>query len=92
MTQRLHVLIAGRVQGVGFRYAVYHLAQTLGLCGWVRNLPDSRVEAVFEGPRETLDQMLDWCHRGPRLASVTDVTPTWEEAEAPRYDAFHLRM
>ena len=91
MTHRLHVLIAGRVQGVGFRYATARRAQELGLNGWVRNLVDSRVEAVFEGPREILEEMLVWCQAGPRFASVRSVEPDWETGDA-QYDGFRLRM
>ncbi len=90
MTQRLHVLIRGRVQGVGFRYSTYHEALGLGLDGWVRNLPDGRVEAVFEGDKDTLDQMLAWCQRGPRMAQVTHVEAAWETGD-PKYDAFRMR-
>lgn len=91
MTSRLHVLISGRVQGVGFRYATYHEAVARGLNGWVRNLPDSRVEALFEGPKEVLDHMLEWCRHGPRFADVTSVDHTWSEGD-PGYGEFQLRM
>jgi acylphosphatase len=90
MVDRLHVFIAGRVQGVGFRYSTARQATALGLTGWVRNLPDGRVEAEFEGPKPALDDMLGWCREGPALAHVTDVTLEWESGEA-RYDRFSLR-
>lgn len=90
MVDRLHVFITGRVQGVGFRYSTARQANALGLTGWVRNLPDDRVEAEFEGPKMALDDMLDWCRSGPALAGVTDVELQWESGEA-RYDRFRLR-
>lgn len=90
MADRLHTLIEGRVQGVGFRYATCAQARALGLAGWVRNLADGRVEAVFEGPRKTLNDMLAWIHDGPRFADVQQVEATWESGE-PQYDSFRLR-
>ena len=90
MTDRLHVYVQGRVQGVGFRYATYAEALELGLAGWVRNLPDGCVEAEFEGPRERLELMLDWCRRGPRMARVSGVEGRWEAGD-PLYQGFRLR-
>lgn len=90
MIDRLHVFIEGRVQGVGFRYAVLERAATLGLTGWVRNLPDGRVEAEFEGAYVSLEEILDWCRHGPRYASVTHVDAAWEQGE-PRYQGIHCR-
>ena len=63
----------GSVQGVGFRYATVSRASSLGLGGWVRNRRDGAVEAVFEGPAERVESMVDWCRRGPRGASVEGV-------------------
>ncbi|MBF2067970.1 MAG: acylphosphatase [Calothrix sp. C42_A2020_038] len=68
-----HVLVSGRVQGVGYRYATVETATQLGLNGWVRNLPDKRVEAVFEGERAIVEQMIRWCHEGPPAALVETV-------------------
>ncbi len=70
---RLRVKIRGRVQGVWFRASTRDEAVRLGLSGWVRNLPDGRVEAVFEGPEEGLEKMLAWCRQGPSLAEVIEV-------------------
>jgi acylphosphatase len=75
---RTHVLITGKVQGVGYRFATAQVATQLGLTGWVQNLPDGRVEAVFEGDRATVSQMLDWCHQGPPMAIVATVAATPE--------------
>ncbi len=70
----VHVYISGTVQGVGYRYSTLEMAQHLGVKGWVRNLPDDRVEAVFEGEAVTIEQMLAWCRQGPPAARVRDVT------------------
>ncbi len=71
--KRAHVLVAGKVQMVGYRYSTVQQASKLGLNGWVRNLADGRVEAVFEGNQAAIEQMIAWCHRGPTAAVVTDV-------------------
>ena len=83
MRQRVHVHIAGLVQGVGFRYATYRQASSLELTGWVCNLPDGRVEAVFEGERSILDRMIEWCAQGPGLSRVDSVECTWDESDEP---------
>lgn len=80
-TTRARVKIAGRVQGVYFRASTCQEAQGLGVTGWVRNCSDGSVELVAEGPREKLDQLIAWCHRGPAGARVTEVTVHWEEPE-----------
>lgn len=69
----VRVLVSGRVQGVGFRYATQQTAVEHGLTGWVRNLPDGRVEAVFHGPAEAVDAVLTWCEQGPPPARVESV-------------------
>lgn len=68
--KRVHVHVAGRVQGVWYRASAARKASELGLTGWVRNLPDGRVELVAEGNAETVDALLSWCRRGPPLARV----------------------
>jgi len=68
--KRLHVYISGRVQGVFFRAYTQETAQSLNLGGWVRNLPDGRVEAVFEGNEKNITTMLAWCKKGPPYAVV----------------------
>src|SRR6476659_7664074 len=77
---RVHVWISGRVQGVGFRYFTCEQAERLGLGGWVRNLGDGRVEAVFEGPAAEVAQVVSWCRGGPSGAWVSDLRT---EAENP---------
>jgi len=77
--KRVHLFVSGRVQGVFFRVHTRDLAQKLGLSGFVRNLPDGRVEVVAEGPEEKLQELIEFCHRGPPLAHVTHVEIRWEE-------------
>ncbi len=78
--ERVHLLVNGRVQGVGYRYATKMMATQLGLTGWVKNLADGRVEAVAEGPREKLESLASWAKQGPSSARVEDVAATWSEA------------
>ena len=78
---RAHVFISGRVQGVGYRYSTIDEAERLGVNGWVRNLPDGRVEAVFEGSREIVEEIIRWCHKGPRAAVVKEVAVEYESPE-----------
>jgi acylphosphatase len=75
---RAHVMVSGRVQGVFFRQETAQRARTRGVSGWVRNLPDGRVEAVLEGSRDSVDSMVAWMHQGPRWAGVEDVEVSWE--------------
>ena len=85
----VHVLISGKVQGVGYRYSTVQEAQKLGIRGWVRNLLDGRVEAIFEGTEPLIEQMLQWCHEGPGSAKVMDVTI--ETVEPQLYQGFEVR-
>ena len=78
MKTRAHVNISGRVTGVFFRHHTQELAQRLGLGGWVRNTSDGGVEAVFEGDKKSIEEMLNFCHRGPPGARVTNVEVEWE--------------
>lgn len=75
---RAHLWISGRVQGVCFRAYTSDEAQKLGLDGWVRNLYDGRVEALFEGDRDRVDMAVAWCRHGPANARVDDVELKWE--------------
>lgn len=90
-TQRIHAFVAGRVQGVNFRYHTVIEAQRLGLTGWVRNTRDGRVETVAEGERERLERFVEFLHRGPRAARVTDVQVTWEEPSG-EFREFEVRF
>ena len=73
MNIRCHVIISGKVQGVFFRSSTKGTAIKLGSTGWVRNGVDGNVEAVFEGKKESIEQMIDWCRKGPELARVMDI-------------------
>jgi acylphosphatase len=78
---RYRVLISGLVQGVSFRDACRRTAERQGVSGWVRNLPDGSVEAVFEGPDEAVDALVEWSRHGPQLAVVKDVRVRAEPPE-----------
>ncbi|MDH5443003.1 MAG: acylphosphatase [Candidatus Hadarchaeaceae archaeon] len=78
MKARAHMLVSGMVQGVSFRYYTQDLAQRLGVHGWVRNTRDGQVEAMFEGEKEVVERMLEFCRRGPSGASVTNFKVKWE--------------
>lgn len=79
MKKRAHVYVSGRVQGVFFRATTREEAGKREVTGWVKNLPDGRVEAVFEGEEEKVQEMVDFCHRGSRVAQVDDVEVEWED-------------
>lgn len=76
---RARLLISGRVQGVFFRASCRDEAALRGLSGWVRNLPDGRVEALLQGTREKVEDMIRWCYRGPSGARVSAIDVTYEE-------------
>jgi len=75
---RLHAIVKGLVQGVGYRFFVIKRAELLGLTGWVKNLPDRTVEVVAEGDRELLEELIKELWKGPSAAQVTDVVVNWE--------------
>jgi acylphosphatase len=79
MKARAHVLVSGDVQGVFFRATTRDMASRLGLGGWVRNTSSGKVEAVFEGDREKVQEMVEFCTRGPPGAHVDDVEVRWEK-------------
>ncbi|MEM3094950.1 MAG: acylphosphatase, partial [Nitrososphaera sp.] len=70
---RAHVLVSGKVQGVYFRQNTKQVATQHKVAGWVRNLPDGRVEAILEGDEAAVNEVIKWCHVGPPKASVQDV-------------------
>lgn len=74
-----HVFITGRVQGVYFRYRTRDEAKKYGVTGWVRNLRDGRVEAVFEGNNENVDKLIDFADKGPSGAKVLNVDVSWQD-------------
>jgi acylphosphatase len=90
MKARAHVFVTGRVQGVFFRSQTRHIADRYSVKGWVRNLPDGRVEAVFEGEKEAVEALIEFCKHGPSGARVTNVDLTWEPYTGT-LDRFRIR-
>ncbi|MEI7637035.1 MAG: acylphosphatase [Syntrophus sp. (in: bacteria)] len=88
--KRIHVIISGRVQGVAFRASTRKAAVTLNLAGWVKNLWDGQVEAVFEGEDNHVEIMRRWCEHGPPLARVTGVDSSDEDYTGEFMD-FNIR-
>ena len=86
---RCRVLVSGQVQGVNFRHTCRMMAQERGVHGWVRNLPDGRVEAVFEGPAADVEYLVEWARSGPLLAAVSEVAVQSEQPEG--LTAFRIR-
>ena len=86
---RVRVFVSGLVQGVGYRYSTMNQAKYFGLGGWVRNLPDGRVEAVFEGSKKAVEGMIGWCRDGPTSATVSELVWEYEDPEGER--TFELR-
>ena len=89
-THRVHVFYGGRVQGVGFRYTAEAIAHRLGLTGWVKNLPDGRVEIVCEGPKEKIDTLLSEVQQG--LARHIQKTDCVWEAPTNEYEDFRVEF
>ena len=79
MKTRAHVFVSGRVQGVFFRAETKYEADKRKVNGWVRNLPDGRVEAVFEGEKDSTDELIEFCRKGPPRARVENIKVTWED-------------
>ncbi|MFC6718751.1 acylphosphatase [Natrialbaceae archaeon GCM10025810] len=86
---RAHVFVSGTVQGVHYRANTRDTAQEMGVDGWVKNLDDGRVEAIFEGPEEAVEGMIEWCHEGSPAAAVEDVAVEYEELQGE--DGFKIR-
>ena len=79
MKKRVRIVVSGTVQGVGYRWHCRREASARGIGGFVRNLPDGRVEAVLEGDAAAVDAMVDWCRSGPRSASVSSAVTADEQ-------------
>ncbi|PGF17096.1 acylphosphatase [Natrinema sp. CBA1119] len=86
---RAHVFVSGKVQGVYYRANTRDTARDEGVDGWVRNLEDGRVEAVFEGPEAAVEAMIEWCHEGSPAADVERVEADYEEPRGE--DGFEIR-
>ena len=79
LNARAHIFVSGRVQGVFFRVETRHEATKRNVAGWVRNTHDGKVEAIFEGQKEAVEKMINFCRKGPAGARVVDVTVQWEQ-------------
>jgi acylphosphatase len=90
MKSRARVYVSGMVQGVFFRYHTQELARRLGVAGWVRNTRDGGVEAVFEGERKLVEEMIKFCRKGPPSARVTSVEVKWERPKG-EFSSFEIR-
>lgn len=86
---RAHVFVSGRVQGVYYRASTRDRARELGVDGWVKNLADGRVEAVFEGNAEDIESMIEWCHTGSPSARVDDIEAEYGDPTA--LEGFEIR-
>ena len=86
MSEQLHLLITGQVQGVFFRASTKKQADNLGIKGWVRNLPDGQVEVLAEGEAEAIKKLIAWCHNGPLRAHVHEVTVTPKQTGEQYFD------
>lgn len=84
------VLISGRVQGVGYRYSTREKAKTIGIVGWVRNLPNGQVEATIVGSPDQVDQIMMWFHEGPTAAKV--ITVEAEKGVPLQFESFEIRQ
>ncbi len=87
---RAHVIVHGLVQGVWFRASTREEALRIGVTGWVRNLPDGSVEALFEGEKKKVEEIVGWCHRGPSGAEVSSVDISWEKFRG-EFSQFDIR-
>jgi acylphosphatase len=86
---RAHVIIRGRVQGVFFRLETQRAAGRFEVSGWVRNKRDGTVEAVFEGEKARVDEILEWCRQGSPGAVVEHVNLEWEK-HTGKYPGFEI--
>ena len=89
--ERMHILVEGRVQGVWFRASTRDQGNELGLSGFVRNLPDGRVEVIAEGDRPQLEALLAYCRQGPKHAVVEHVDTEWLPARGGLGASFQVR-
>ena len=83
-----HVFISGFVQGVGFRQFVKRSAKKIGLTGWVRNLPDGRVEAKFAGSKDKIEKAIGFSRKGNFLSEIKEIEVFWEDSLSTAGDQF----
>jgi acylphosphatase len=86
---RAHIIVTGKVQGVFFRQNTKRQAQSHGVYGWVSNLPDGRVEAVFEGEEAAVKEVVDYCRHGPSFAKVENINVTFEDFKG-EFESFSI--
>lgn len=86
--EQVHLLISGFVQGVGYRQFVRKEATKRGLFGWVKNLSNGKVEAVVQGKKEIIEELIEMCRKGPFLSEIKDIEITWEEVDVPFSEFF----
>jgi acylphosphatase len=89
MKIRAHLFVSGNVQGVFFRSEIKHEADKHHVKGWVRNLLDERVEAIFEGDKSDVKKLVEFCRTGPPAAKITTVNVTWQPFSG-EYDSFEI--
>ena len=87
---QVNLIISGRVQGVFYRASCEEVAQSLGLKGWVCNLPTGQVEVLAQGEKEKIEKLISWCKKGPPSAKVSDVKVEWQES-AELLENFEIR-
>ena len=88
--KRVHVYISGRVHGVCYRQNTLFIAGQLGIKGWVKNIPNNQVEAVFEGDSEAVDKIIEWCKNGPSMSRVTNIEML-EETYKGEFEGFRVK-
>ena len=90
MKRRVHVFISGHVQGVSFRANLWREANKHKVFGWVRNTKDNKVEAVFEGEDKNVEEVVKWCHSGPKAAKIENVE-LFSEPDTEKLIRFEVR-
>jgi acylphosphatase len=89
MKKKVYIIIYGKVQGVWFRLNTKNKADELGICGWVKNTEDGKVEAVFEGDENKITEIIEWCSKGPSKARVSKIE-IFKKNYAKEYDDFSI--
>ena len=87
---RVHIYVSGRVQNVFYRDFIKRKTIVLNVTGWVKNLKDSRVEAVFEGDKDNIEKMVNWARQGPIWAKIDDFSVVWEDYQG-EFKGFEIR-
>ena len=88
---QVHLIISGKVQGVFYRASCEEVAQSLGLKGWVCNLPTGQVEVLAQGEKEKVEKLITWCKKGPLDAKVNDVKVEWEDIKE-KFSGFSIKQ